>query len=155
MASLTRWTWVWVNSRSLWWTGRPGVLQFIGSQRVGHDWATELNWTELNWYHGYSLVIMALISPFGGNFGIYKTAPRIRFRIVCIALEKELNVFDHAYRLNFYYLISFGCFPFSLHFLTSLIKLALWLKFFHRQKIDWGRGARTIGSHSFSAGMWS
>ena len=42
MASLTRWTWVWVNSRSWWWTGRPGVLQFMGSQRVGHDWATEL-----------------------------------------------------------------------------------------------------------------
>ena len=44
MASLTQWTWVWVNSRSWWWTGRPGVLQFMGSQRVGHDWATELNW---------------------------------------------------------------------------------------------------------------
>ena len=44
MASLTRWTWVWVNSRRWWWTGRPGVLQFMGLQRVGHDWATELNW---------------------------------------------------------------------------------------------------------------
>ena len=48
MASPTRWTWVWVNSRSWWWTGRPGVLQFMGSQRVRHDWASELNWTELN-----------------------------------------------------------------------------------------------------------
>ena len=47
MASLTRWTWVWVNSGSWWWTGRPGVLRFMGSQRVGHDWATELNWNEL------------------------------------------------------------------------------------------------------------
>ena len=47
MASLTRWTWVWVNSGSWWWTGRPGVLQFMGSQRVGHNWATELNrWLE-------------------------------------------------------------------------------------------------------------
>ena len=46
MASLTRWTWVSVNSGSWWWTGRPGVLRFMGSQRVGHDWATELNWTE-------------------------------------------------------------------------------------------------------------
>ena len=45
MASLTRWTWVWVNSRRWWWAGRRGVLRFIGSQRVGHDWATELNWT--------------------------------------------------------------------------------------------------------------
>ena len=44
MASLTRWTWVWVNSGSWWWTGRPGVLRFMGSQRVVHDWATELNW---------------------------------------------------------------------------------------------------------------
>ena len=48
MASLTQWTWVWVNSRSWWWTGRPGVLRFMGSQRVGHDWAAELKWTELN-----------------------------------------------------------------------------------------------------------
>ena len=47
MASLIRWTWVWVNSRSWWWTGRPGVLRFMWSQRVRHDWATELNWTEL------------------------------------------------------------------------------------------------------------
>ena len=46
MASPTRWTWVWVNSGSWWWIGRPGVLRFMGSQRVGHDWATELNWTE-------------------------------------------------------------------------------------------------------------
>ena len=46
MASLTRWTWVWVNSGSWWWIGRPGVLWFMGSQRIGHDWATELNWTE-------------------------------------------------------------------------------------------------------------
>ena len=46
MASLTRWTWVWVNSGSWWWTGRPGVLQFMGLQRVRHDWATELNWTD-------------------------------------------------------------------------------------------------------------
>ena len=44
MVSLTQWTWVWVNSGSWWWTGRPGMLQSMGSQRVGHDWATELNW---------------------------------------------------------------------------------------------------------------
>ena len=39
-----KWTWVWVNSWSWWRTGRPRVLRFMGSQRVGHDWATELNW---------------------------------------------------------------------------------------------------------------
>ena len=46
MASPTRWMWVWVNSGRWWWTGRPGVLWFMGSQRVGHGWATKLNWTE-------------------------------------------------------------------------------------------------------------
>ena len=44
MASLTQWTWVWVSSRSWWWTGKSDVLQPMGLQRVGHDWATELNW---------------------------------------------------------------------------------------------------------------
>ena len=44
MASLTQWAWVWVNSGSWWWTGRPGVLWFMGSQRVRHNWVTELNW---------------------------------------------------------------------------------------------------------------
>ena len=54
-ASLTRWTWVWVNSGSWWWTGRPGVLRLMGSQRVGHDWTTELNWACMHTYHsGYS-----------------------------------------------------------------------------------------------------
>ena len=46
-ASPTQWTWVCVNSGSWWWTGRPGMLWFMGSQRIRHDWATELNWTEL------------------------------------------------------------------------------------------------------------
>ena len=44
MASPTWWIWVWVNSGSWWWTGRPGLLRFMGSQRVRHSWATELNW---------------------------------------------------------------------------------------------------------------
>ena len=47
MASPTWWGWVWVNSGSWWWTGRPGVLRFIGLQRVWHDWGTELNWLDL------------------------------------------------------------------------------------------------------------
>ena len=51
MVSLTQWTWVWVISGSWWWTGRPGVGQSIGSQRVRHDWAIELNWTELNYLY--------------------------------------------------------------------------------------------------------
>ena len=50
MAPLTQWTWIWVNSSSWWWTGRPGVLWFMGSQRVGHDWAIELNWRSQKTY---------------------------------------------------------------------------------------------------------
>ena len=53
MASPTHWTWVWVDSGRWWWTGRPGVLRFTGSQRVGHTWAAELNW------------IVDLVSPGG------------------------------------------------------------------------------------------
>ena len=49
MASPTQWTWVRVNSGSWWWTGRPGVLQSMGLQRVRHNWVTELNWTESGW----------------------------------------------------------------------------------------------------------
>ena len=45
MASRTWRTWVWTNSGSWWWTGKPGVLQSMGPQRVGHNWVTELNWT--------------------------------------------------------------------------------------------------------------
>ena len=44
MASLTQWTWVWVDSGSWWWTGRTAMLWFMGSQRIGHDWVAELNW---------------------------------------------------------------------------------------------------------------
>ena len=46
MASPTQWTWVWVNSGSWWWTGKPGLMQFMGLQRIGHNWETELNWTD-------------------------------------------------------------------------------------------------------------
>ena len=44
---LTRWTWVWASSGNWWWTGKTGMLQSMGSQRVGHDWTTEVSWTEL------------------------------------------------------------------------------------------------------------
>ena len=52
MLSLTRWTWVLASSRSWWWTGKPGVPQSVGLQRVGHNWVSEMNWTELNWDQG-------------------------------------------------------------------------------------------------------
>ena len=71
MASLTQWTWVWVNSRSWWWTGRPGVMQSIGLQRVGHDWATELidwltDWGK-NTRVGYHFLFQWIFSTQGLN----------------------------------------------------------------------------------------
>ena len=53
MASPTQWTWVWKSSGSWWWTRRPGMLQSMGLQRVGHDWVTELYWTDF-----YSIKIL-------------------------------------------------------------------------------------------------
>ena len=47
MVSPTQWIWVWVNSKSWWWTGRPSVLQSMESRRIGHDWATELDWIHI------------------------------------------------------------------------------------------------------------
>ena len=48
IASLTRCTWVWVNCGSWWWTGRPGLLRFMGSRTVRHNWVTEMNWNEFS-----------------------------------------------------------------------------------------------------------
>ena len=66
-ASLTQWTWVWVDSGSWWWAGKPGMLWFMGLQRVGHDWATELKWTELRTQncrnYGPQLCLRVLICP--------------------------------------------------------------------------------------------
>ena len=61
IASLSWWTWVWVNSGSWWWTGRPGVLQSMGSQRVRHHWATELNWI---FYSFLNLIFKVDLSKF-------------------------------------------------------------------------------------------
>ena len=68
MASQTQWTWVWVRSRSWWWSGRPGMLQSMGLQRVRHNWANELNWTELSHFGellnfpGFPHVLLLLFS---------------------------------------------------------------------------------------------
>ena len=63
MISPTQWTWVWVDSGSWWWTGRPGMFQFMGLQRVGHDWATELNWLEVSKLQLTCLLKSAPITP--------------------------------------------------------------------------------------------
>ena len=60
MASPAQWTWVWVNSRRWWWTGKPGMLQSMGSQRVGHDRVTELN--ELILYYLLWIILLIFIT---------------------------------------------------------------------------------------------
>ena len=67
MASPTRWMWVWVNSGNWWWIGRPDVLWFIGLQRVGHNWATELNWTKLVETVYYKMML-CLLGLFMSNY---------------------------------------------------------------------------------------
>ena len=63
MALLTQWTWVWVNSGSWWWTGRPGMLQSMRSQRVGYNW-TELNWTVCDLIMWLKQIMSELVTEF-------------------------------------------------------------------------------------------
>ena len=68
MASLTQWTWVWISSGSWWSTGKPGMLRFMGSQRVRHSWATELNWGPWNLLLGMGKKECSSLSSFFGLF---------------------------------------------------------------------------------------
>ena len=87
LASPTWWTWVSVGSGSCWWTGKPGVLQSMGSQR--HDWATELNWTKNSWYSSifnilhsiYNLYTIYVAFPFPKG----SSQPRDQTQVSCIA----------------------------------------------------------------------
>ena len=89
MAPPTQWAWVWVNSGSWWWTGRPGVLWFMGSQRVGHDWATELNWTELNW----NLLLWQSASPLNNTYILLAAQVKI-FRVLLTALTNYIQIYQ-------------------------------------------------------------
>ena len=94
MASLTWWTWVWVNSGSWWWTGRSGVLRFMGSQRVRHDWVTEMNWTYIFIYkfkcisiHTYFIQCnISIFYRFIYNFMCFNIFPFIR-KLTYIGIE--------------------------------------------------------------------
>ena len=87
MASLTQWTWVWVGSRSWCWTGRAGVLQLMGLQRVRHYWVTELDWIELT-----STILLRQVqrSTFPKYFGWKYTTK------VIVSGDCELNLWNVA-----------------------------------------------------------
>ena len=87
MSSPTQWMWVWVSFGSWWWTGKPGVLQSMGLQRVGHNQVTELNWTwpDFPWWfptpHTPSLCVwVALESPYKYHLSVYIFAIREKLR---------------------------------------------------------------------------
>ena len=179
MASPTQWTWVWISFRSWWWTGRPGVLQSTGSQRVRHDWATEPNWIfssrgslfpflwgqfgncarRSSLCHGHSLVIMQLTSSTWWRFWYLQN----------ISKEMAQNIIYRPWRrtkgrwlclmikLLFVWLLFFA----SALFHFFLMKFILWLNVFFtkcRQKTraGWrfvlGRPHRILPSY-YSSGV--
>ena len=93
MTSPTQWTWVWVNSRSCWWTLRPGMLQYMGSQRVRHDWATELiPVEEITRKSKYSLPLIFFTSclEYSVHSSIHQTTDIIiKNLLYFVLLEKE------------------------------------------------------------------
>ena len=98
MVSLTRWTWVCVNSRSCWWTGRPGVLWFMGLQRVRHDWATELNW--LNWtkpVREKTIIIRSQKTGYPGQDCIYFKPQKWYKPVTCILIRNLIPKIEIIY----------------------------------------------------------
>ena len=93
MASPTQWTWIWVNSESCRWTGRPGMLQSMGSQRVRHDWATELTDVWLT-----SLIMMSFKSIYVVAKGTLLSLSLLRLNNIpsCIDVDNILFSYDDA-----------------------------------------------------------
>ena len=90
MASPTQWTWVWVNSGSWWWTGRPGVLQSMGSQTVGHNWATELNWVSSNKLNPHGIKIIKYFFLWGLFSSAFKNS--LGFFSWCSLLKRKIQM---------------------------------------------------------------
>ena len=104
VASPTEWTWVWVSSGSWWRTGKPGVLQSMGSQRVWHDWVTELNWTG-KLQNILMLPLVPVVSAIEHSVGLRACAAesqRLRLKpgspfTSCGNFEKLLNLFKRQF----------------------------------------------------------
>ena len=105
MAPPTQWTWVWVNSNSCWrWIGRPGVLQSMGLQGVGHNWVTELNWMGLD----AMMLVFRMLS--------FKPV----FQSSLLPLSRGSLVPLHSLPLEWYHLHIWGCSYFSQQSWSSL-----------------------------------
>ena len=89
MAPLTQWTWLWVNSRSWWWTGRPGVLWYMGLQRVGHDWVTDLIWSECMCFNATLSICLTLSFP----HCIYKSILYVYISILALQIDSSAPFF--------------------------------------------------------------
>ena len=90
-ASMTWWTWVWASSGSWWWTGKPGMLQSMGLQRIGHDWVTELNWIES--HH------VMKIEGTGSKFGAESQKTWILSSLIILPCCKNLRYFSKIHHL--------------------------------------------------------
>ena len=109
MASLTQWTWVWVDSGSWWWRGRPGVLHFMESQRIGYDWVTELNWLCFWWYSGkliffhsiYNLKLYRLLILDSLKFSLYVDILSAYNDNICLASRSYFYSFSYFITLLF------------------------------------------------------
>ena len=86
--TLTQWTWVWASSGSWWWTGKPGVLQFMGSQKVGHDSETELNWLTV------SVFFLCFIFFVSYRWCIWLTQIAKKFPLLCFSEFLLFHVSD-------------------------------------------------------------
>ena len=127
MASPTQWTWVWVDSGSWWWTGRPGVLWFIASQRITHDWVTKVNWTAFSksMLNIWKFMVHVLLKPGLENFDHYFTSVWDEFS--CAVVWTFFGVdFLWDWNENWHFPV-----PWPLINFSDL--LAYWVQYFHRR----------------------
>ena len=143
MASLTWWTWVWVNSGSWWWTGRPGMLRFMGSQRVKHDWATERNWKrqqnhlQTQWVSEWA--ILAWARHFPQTLSVLCQLREITNRIYYCCKPFIKNILNANMRIHIsFYLVLLIC--------IALTSTALFI-IYHKHTSDLDNGLYVVWIH--------
>ena len=103
------WTWVWVSSGSWWWTGKPGVLQSMGSQGVGHNWVTELNWTD-----SWSLLATLKYVGCEGCHGLYPEPSGFSTYLWLFTAQERCQVLEertHCWIIPGFLITAFLCLP--------------------------------------------